>query len=356
MFVGVGDIYCIIRSVQFIWGIKQSSTISKRYTSKVIMSSYNYCHQVATMATTMLLVLVLLTIESTVSAYIVPTTRRLIRPNYTTMMRRQHDNSNSHSRKIARVASTSKTKLSLALDPTDIVQHAHTLHDSVVISNYHQAAVDASSSSSTLDMLSSLTLAKASNIIVPNQSLAPLTETIKSITDTAATGDAASNNNNMVELIPDMPSMPGGVPRTGNAFLSGSFRELYQGTLPSTPLPTSENGGAYWSSMSPDGTLSVPARELDVIGRYSDLLNRIPLAAAVYALIDFFIINAEEDMAIAELMLNEDDENENEVLEAIMDVENKVVFHRFLGLFSVVTLTIIWSLISYHPVPLNELL
>ena len=348
MFVCVGDTYCIIRSVQFIWGIKQSSTISKRYTSKVIMSSYNYCHQVATMATTMLLVLVLLTIESTVSAYIVPTTRRLIRPHHSTM-RRQNDNCNSHSRKIARA---SRTQLSLTFDPTDIVQHAHTLHDTVAAGNYHHAVVDASSSS-TLDMLSSLTLAKASNIIVPNQSLAPLTETIKSITDAA--GDA-SNNNNMVELIPDMPSMPGGVPRTGNAFLSGSFRELYQGTLPSTPLPTSENGGAYWSSMSPDGTLSVPAKELDVIGRYSDLLNRIPLAAAVYALIDFFIINAEEDMAIAELMLNEDDENENEVLEAIMDVENKVVFHRFLGLFSVVTLTIIWSLISYHPVPLNELL
>lgn len=270
------------------------------------------------------------------------------------MMRR--NNNSSHSRKIARAASTSKTKLSLAIDPTDIVQHAHTLHDTVVLSNYHhQAVVDtASSSTSTLDMLSSITLAKASNV-VPNQSLAPLTETIQSIaTDTATTGDAASNNN-MVELIPDMPSMPGGVPRTGNAFLSGSFRELYQGTLPSTPLPT-ENG-AYWSSMSPDGTLTVPAKELDLLGRYSDLLNRIPLAAAMYALIDFFIINAEEDMAIAELMLNEENEDdENEVLEAIMDVENKVVFHRFLGLLSVVTLTIIWSLISYHPVPLNELL
>ena len=325
-------------------------------------SNYN-CHlQVATMATTILLLFLFLsTIESTVSAYLVPTTTmRFIRPNYTTTMRRQHDNSNSsHSRKIARA---SRTQLSLALDPTDIVQHAHTLHDTVIASNYHQAAVDTastSSSSSTLDVLSSFTLAKASNIIVPNQSLAPLTETIKSITtDTATAGDVVgSNGNNMVELIPDMPSMPGGVPRTGNAFLSGSFRELYQGTVPSTPLPTTENGGgAYWSSMmSPDGTLSVPVKELDVIGRYSDLLNRIPLAAAVYALIDFFIINAEEDMAIAELMLNEDDD-ENEVLEAIMDVENKVVFHRFLGLFSVVSLTIIWSLISYHPVPLNELL
>ena len=97
-----------------------------------------------------------------------------------------------------------------------------------------------------------------------------------------------------------------------------------------------------------------------MIGRYADLLSRIPLAAAVYALIDFFIINAEEDIAIQELMMSEDlleaeMEGEGDVLEAIMDVENKVIVQRFLGVFCVVVATIVWSLISYHPVPFGEL-
>lgn len=95
--------------------------------------------------------------------------------------------------------------------------------------------------------------------------------------------------------------------------------------------------------------LVVPARELDVVARYADLLNRIPLAATVYALIDFFLINAEEDLAISELL------DEEEEVTAIMDVEKSVLMQRFVGLFMVVIVTVSWSFMTYHPVPFSEL-
>lgn len=229
-------------------------------------------------------------------------------PSGVSIQQIQSVRNNNHLRKIG------DTKLSLGIDPTDIA-HAAASHDHT----------------STFDFLTSMTLAKATSVVPPNsQSLAPLTETIQ-------TGQ------NMIDTIPDMPQMPGGVPRTGNAFLSDSFRELYNGSLKTTP-----NSG-WNSALQPDGTLVVPARELDVVARYADLLNRIPLAAAVYALVDFFLINAEEDFAIAELL------DEDEEVEALMAVERKVMMQRFVGLFMVVAVTVGWSFLSYHPVPFNEL-
>lgn len=224
---------------------------------------------------------------------------------------------NINSRKIARAS----TQLSLGIDPTDIAQHAHLLHH-------------ATDPSSTLDLLSSFTLAKAN--VLPNESLAPLSETIKSTID--------GSSNNMVEVIPDMTAMPGGAPRSGNAFLAGSFRDMYDATIQTNPAVQTS-----WNNLQSDGSIVVPARELDVIARYADLLDRIPLAAAVYALIDFFLINAEEDLAIAEFL------DEDEQVAAIMDVERKVLMQRFVGLFMVVVATVSWSSFSYHPVPFNEL-
>ena len=223
---------------------------------------------------------------------------------------------NNNVRKIARAS----TQLSLGIDPSDIAQHAQLVH-------HH-----ASDPSSTLDFLSSFTLAKAS--VLPNQSLSPLSETIKSAVE-------GSQGPNMLEVIPDMPSMPGGVPRTGNAFLSGSFHDLYSAPILQT-TPQNYN-------VQSDGMLVVPARELDVVARYADLLNRIPLAATVYALIDFFLINAEEDLAISELL------DEEEEVMAIMDVEKSVLMQRFVGLFMVVIVTVSWSFMTYHPVPFSEL-
>lgn len=239
---------------------------------------------------------------------------------------------NINVRKIARAAARkTTTQLSLGIDPTDIVaQNAHLL-------DLHHHAVT-NDPTSTLDFLSSFTLAKAS--VIPNQSVAPLADTIKSTLD--------GNANNMIEVIPDMPSMPGGAPRSGNPFLAESFRELYDATLKSNPQPSWANGVQY-SGDGASNALVVPAREWDVVARYADLLNRIPLAAAVYALFDFFLINAEEDLAIAEL-LDEDAE-----VEAIMEVENKVLVQRVVGLFMVVAVTVSWSFMSYHPVPFNEL-
>jgi hypothetical protein len=213
--------------------------------------------------------------------------------------------------------------------------------------------------SSTFDWLSSFTLAKASSsiAIVPNQSIAPLSETIQSIFDaTTSTTTNGNPNNNLLEVIPDLPSMPGGVPRSGNAFLSGSFRDLYQAPMV-TPNPK------MFSNMLDNGSggsMAIPSRELDVVARYADLLSRIPPMAAAYALFDFFVINAEEDVAIAELLVGdgEDDddyENDEAVVAAIMDVENRVVMQRFMGLFAIVAVTVMWSLLSYHPVPFNEL-
>ena len=214
--------------------------------------------------------------------------------------------------------------------------------------------------SSTFDWLSSFTLAKASSsiAIVPNQSIAPLSETIQSIFDatTSTTTTTGNPNNSILEVIPDLPSMPGGVPRSGNAFLSGSFRDLYQAPMV-TPNPK------MFSNMLDNGSggsMAIPSRELDVVARYADLLSRIPPMAAAYALFDFFVINAEEDVAIAELLVGdgEDDddyENDEAVVAAIMDVENRVVMQRFMGLFAIVAVTVMWSLLSYHPVPFNEL-
>lgn len=237
---------------------------------------------------------------------------------------------NSNVRKIAGVAhirkASTSTQLSLGLDPSDIAQHAHALHH-----HAHVTSAAASDPTSILDSLSSFTLAKASSIL-PNQSVAPLPETIQP-------------PENMLEVIPDMPSMPGGVPRSGNAFLSGSFRDLYKGAWTSQSM----NSQASWSDVSGDGTLVVPARELDAIARYADLLARIPLAATVYALVDFFLINAEEDVAIAELF------EEDAEVEAIVEVENMVVMQRLVGLLVVVAATVAWSLLTYHPVPLGEL-
>jgi len=233
-------------------------------------------------------------------------------------------------RKIAGVAHIGKastsTQLSLGLDPSDIAQHAHALHQ-----HAHATSAAASDPSSILDSLSSFTLAKASSIL-PNQSVAPLPETIKP-------------PDSMLEVIPDMPTMPGGAPRSGNAFLSGSFRDLYNGAW----TPQSMNGQASWSDVSGDGSLVIPARELDAIGRYADLLNRIPMAATVYALMDFFLINAEEDVAIAELF------EEDAEVEAIVEVENMVLMQRLIGVLVVVAATVAWSLLTYHPVPFGEL-
>lgn len=230
---------------------------------------------------------------------------------------------NNNVRKIARAAARkTATQLSLGIDPSDIVaQHAHILHNDLT---------------STLDQLSTFTLAKAS--VVPNQSVSPLLETIKSTMD-----------GNSVEVIPDMTSMPGGAPRSGNPFLAESFRELYDGTLKSNAQTSWTNDVQYYGD-GVSNALVVPAREWDIVARYADLLNRIPLAAAVYALIDFFLINAEEDLAIGELL------DEDAVVEAIIDVENKVLMQRFIGLFMVVIVTVSWSYMSYHPVPFSELM
>jgi len=231
-----------------------------------------------------------------------------------------------HSRKIA-----ASTELSLGIDPTDMAQHAHLLH--------HTSSAIADPTS-TLDLLSSFTLAKAN--VVPNESLAPLSETIKSTIE-------GSNGNNMVEVIPDMTAMPGGAPRSGNSFLAGSFRDMYDATIQATNPATNPSTQMSWNNVQSDGSMVIPARELDVLARYADLLDRIPLAAAVYALIDFFLINAEEDLAIAEFL------DEDEEVQAIMDVESKVLTQRFVGLFMVVVATVVWSHMSYHPVPFSEL-
>ncbi len=236
------------------------------------------------------------------------------------------------------------------VDPTD--QH------SLYLLDHHLHT-----SSTTFDWLSSFTLAKASSltsVVVPNQSIAPLAETIQSIfTDAATTTTSGNaNNNNLLEVIPDLPSMPGGVPRSGNAFLSGSFRDLYQAPIVTPPNPKmislwNNNNGIIQSDGS---TMVIPSRELDVVARYADLLSRIPPMAAAYALFDFFVVNAEEDLAIAELLAgDDDDENDEAVVEAIMAVENQVVMQRFMGLFAIVIVTVMWSSLSYHPVPFNEL-
>ena len=287
-------------------------------------------------------ILLLLVILSVVSAYLVtPTTRLSIRTHnhniHQQYSRRQTNNKTKSNFQPSKwkdydITSTT-TQLSLGIDPSDIAQHVHTLHEHTASNAAFISTISDHASSTTSELLAQ----KVTNVI-PNQSLAPLSDTIQSALEN--TGNAGTSP----EIIPDIMSMPGGVPRSGNAFLSESFKELYGGTLSSrAPPPPS-------SMISPDGTLTVPAKEIDMIGRYADLLSRIPLAAATYALIDFFIINAEEDIAIQELMMSEDlleaEENgEGEILEAIMDVENKVIVQRFVGVFGVVVATIVWSLI-----------
>lgn len=247
-------------------------------------------------------------------------------------------------------SSSRSTQLTvLAMDPADAVVSAASQYD------HHAYA-------SALDALSSITLAKATTAaaaamgLPPNQSVAPLSETIRSAIEGVVAGGGGGGVNVIEVVIPDMPAMPGGAPRSGNPFLAGSFREMYDAAVqPPNPRMLDYNG-----MRNDDGSVSVPARELDVVARYADLLGRIPLAAAIYALVDFFLINAEEDVAISELLSyeggeNDDDDYDGNDVEAIMDVENGVLIQRIVGLLAIVFVTIAWSLVSYHPVPFNEL-
>lgn len=231
-------------------------------------------------------------------------------------------------RKIARGGTVGKTaatrsapRLALGLDPIDLVaQHGHLL----------QQHADPASA---LDALSSFTLAKAD--LVPNQSLAPLAGTIK-----------ASMDDDLLRVLPDLPAMPGGAPRSGNAFLADSWRALYDAPHQFAPrAPSWTAGGGYVGG----DALVVPAREWDAAARYADLLGRLPAAATAYALVDFFLLNAEEDVAVAEFF---DDEEE---VEAMLAVETRVVLQRFAGLLMVTAVTVAWSFLTYHPVPFSEL-
>jgi hypothetical protein len=289
-----------------------------------------------------LLVVVVVIIFPTASALLVPQISTQLNSHRQTILRK-YNSCHDDLRKLAR-SSSSCSSLAM-MDPSAA--------DFLLAQQQHHQLIDLHASS-TVDWLSSFTLAKA-NIVVPNQSIAPLPETIKSIFDAAA--GSSSDTDNLLEVIPDLPSMPGGVPRSGNAFLSGSFRDLYQAPI----VPPDPKLMSMWNNngIASDGSMAIPGRELDVLARYADLLSRIPLAAAVYALFDFFVINAEEDMAIAELLVGGDDDDEEEndeaMVQAIMAVENKVVMQRFIGLFAIVAVTVMWSLLSYHPVPFNEL-
>ena len=313
---------------------------------------------------TAIILLVLPMMATTASAWAVP---RLFTPR---QMIKSERNGNNDVRQMGSKAPYSSSSSSfssshspsrgtqltvLAMDPADAVVSAASQYD-------HQAYASA------LDALSSITLAKATTAaaalgLPPNQSVAPLSETIRSAIEGVVAGGGGgvgvggSGGVNVIEVIPDMPAMPGGAPRSGNPFLAGSFREMYDAAVqPPNPRMLDYNG-----MRNDDGSVSVPARELDVVARYADLLSRIPLAAAVYALIDFFLINAEEDVAISELLSYEGDENDDDDdydgndVEAIMDVENGVLIQRIVGLLAIVFVTIAWSLVSYHPVPFNEL-
>ena len=223
----------------------------------------------------------------------------------------------------------SNTALSLGIDPTEAIQHVNSLSS-------HTSAMDLL----TTDLLSTMFTATAdiTKSIVPNSSLPPLTDTIQSGLVTAP--DLTSGNSEFI--IPDITSMPGGAPRSGNPFLAESFREIFNGPLKLSPR------NYDWSSTSSTAPIVIPARELDITARYADLLSRIPFAAALYACLDFFFINAEEDIAIAQLL----DEDEAEDL---LDVEGGVVLRRFVGLMAVVVGTITWSGLTYHPVPFGQL-
>ena len=291
--------------------------------------------------------------------------------------------SNTHQNTFRKWSSSSSSSqlemLHVMIDP---------ITDLVGLATQQQQQYDPSSSGSgsdVLDMLSSsLTLAKANAgavmSISPNQSIAPLPETLQSIL-----GNAVTNGNNGVgniatvgdTIIPDMYTMPGGTPKVGNTFLSGLFREMYDmGVQPHNAkmihyYQNNNPTAAVDGSSGNTAVVTVPGRELDVVARYADLVSRVPLVAAIYAIIDFFFINAEEDVTVSELLLSyENDNDEDEVddendayegnnnsnsIDAIMDVENRVFMQRIGGLFSIVLLTITWSLLTYHPVPFNEL-
>jgi hypothetical protein len=202
------------------------------------------------------------------------------------------------------------THLSLGIDAADIAsQHIHNpgLLD-IVSTSFHPGPIVATPP--------------------PNQSLAPIAETLKL--------------NEAATIIPDQIALPGGLPRSGNAFIAESFRDIFNGPVKASTAPV---------TIPPNGeppSVYVPAKEFDVVARYADLLNRVPLAAAIYALVDFFFVNAEEDVAIAEIL--DDAEGEE-----IMEVEASVVKDRFLGLFVTVLATVVVSSLVYHPVPFNQL-
>ncbi|KAL7512361.1 hypothetical protein ACHAXN_009302 [Cyclotella atomus] len=208
------------------------------------------------------------------------------------------------------------THLSLGIDPSELAsQHIHNpgLLD-IVSTSFHPGPI--------INIATPL----------PNQSLAPMAETLRL-------------NEGAVTIIPDQIALPGGLPRSGNSFIVESFREVFNGPVKASTSPLSiplDNDGGSTP------TIFVPTKEFDVVGRYADLLNRVPLAAAIYALVDFFFVNAEEDVAIAEIL---DDAEGDE----IMEMEATVVKDRFLGLFVTVLATVVVSSLVYHPVPFNQL-
>jgi len=208
------------------------------------------------------------------------------------------------------------TSISLGIDVTDIASQ-HIQHSSlidVVSTSFHAGQVATP---------------------LPNQSLPPIAETVK-------LGTLAPPNE---ITITDQFSLPGGAPRSGNPFIVESLRDLFNG-----PIKASSNAPTNipYEGVNSENAIFVPAREVDIVGRYADLLNRIPLAAAIYALVDFFFVNAEEDVAIAELL---DDAEGDE----IMEMEASVVKTRFFGLFVTVLATVVVSSLIYHPVPFNQL-
>jgi len=229
-------------------------------------------------------------------------------------------------RKLGRT-NTSPSSLALGIDPSDVLSSTHHIQ-------HH--------STTLIDTILSTTFTATADIkmnVHPNQSLAPITETIQS---------GIISPPNEITVIPDMTSMPGGAPRSGNSFLAESFRELFNGPLKAS---TATQPNYQWNAQT-DGSganpIVIPAKEFDLVGRYADLLNRDPLAAAIYALVDFFLINAEEDVAIAELL----DDTEGE---EILEMEGSVVMTRFYGVAAVVLATVLISALTYHPVPFREL-
>jgi len=220
--------------------------------------------------------------------------------------------------------SRSHTALPLGLDPASALDHVDGLSQA-------HPALDA--------LLSTMftTTASLSKSVLPNTSLPPLPDTIQSgiVTSPDLPGSQI--------VIPDMPSMPGGAPKTGNAFLADLFRHIFHG-----PIPSPRGASYEWSSAPPNTEIVIPPRELDLTARYADLLSRVPIVAALYACLDFFVLNAEEDIAIAELL---DEEEAGDV----MGVEGAVFGRRVVGLMAVVVGTILWSNLTYHPVPFGQL-